>query len=119
MNSDLNTQKRTAIAGMIEHLNYFHGPDAENEAGYSEADVDQCDDLLTSYLDRVSRMSDDDSITSEVRRIVVQLNDLNAHCGYRLIETDQREQIVPLILTAATQAGLTATVDITEQWREW
>jgi hypothetical protein len=36
------------------------------------------------------------------------------------IETDQREQLCPLIIAAAKRAGLVSDVnDITEGWREW
>ena len=36
------------------------------------------------------------------------------------IETDQREQLCALIITAANRAGLVSGVyDITEEWREW
>ena len=55
-----------------------------------------------------------------VKTAVVKLNKLNDRCDGSLIETDQREQLCELIITAARGAGLSSDkYDITEEWREW
>ncbi len=55
-----------------------------------------------------------------VQKVVQALNTLNEKCDYCLIETDQREYLVPFIEEAAVTAGLTIPKnDITEEWREW
>jgi hypothetical protein len=55
-----------------------------------------------------------------VKTAVVKLNRLNEQCYGCLIETDQREQLCELIISAAKRAGLVSTVyDITEEWRDW
>jgi hypothetical protein len=45
---------------------------------------------------------------------------LNEQCDGSMIETDQREQLCELLITAASNAGLVSTqYDITEKWRDW
>jgi hypothetical protein len=50
---------------------------------------------------------------------ILDLNGLNEQGEFSLIETDQREALCQLILTAATRAGLDTDEDVTEEWREW
>ena len=47
-----------------------------------------------------------EAITSELRRLFAQLGQLNTSAGSSLLETDERELIVPLVNTAAELAGL-------------
>jgi hypothetical protein len=122
--------KKKTLAGMIDYMKYG-GADDENDpefdpefdAGYTQKHIDQCskiiDDLFAS-LKAVSDKKRHESIMKAVRTAVVKLNKLNEKCNGMLIETDQREDLCELILSAAKQAGLKSDAgDITEEWREW
>jgi predicted transcriptional regulator len=97
--------------------------DPDFDAGYTQADVDRCarivDDLLAA-LERAPAEKKQEFILKAMKSAVVKLNKLNDRCDGQLIETDQREQLCELMITAAQRAGLVSTVyDITEEWREW
>ena len=114
--------KRRLIDGMLEFMQGdTEVPNDEFDCGYKQSDVDQFGSIVDTYLDDVSGKSGsgDTEIVLAVKQVVLALNSLNRRCGGRLIETDQREDLCELILTAARQSGLTTTRDITEEWREW
>lgn len=110
--------KGQVIDGMLAYLE-----DGEDEAGYTRADIDRCDAILTDYLEAVFEPGihgDDDAIMAAVETAVLALNALNEACDQSLLETDQREGICEIIIHAAADAGLDADgEDITEAWREW
>ncbi|MGO1068296.1 hypothetical protein [Lysobacter sp. CA199] len=93
------------------------------DAGYNVGDIDECERIIDRFLDAARAAAESGDRTAahaSVRRIVLALNALNARCGYNLIETDQREGLCELILSAAADAGAIAgEEDITETWREW
>lgn len=97
--------------------------DGYREFIYTEADIAQCDAVLTHYLDTVQSApvkNDSVKIMVAVQTAVESLNDLNDRCGSSLIETDAREDICKLIQEAAERGGLSCDdMDITEEWREW
>ncbi|WP_167236500.1 hypothetical protein [Massilia genomosp. 1] len=90
---------------------------------YTEAELAQCDAILSHYLQTVQAPSvrnDGARILGAVQHVVESLNDLNDRCGRSLIETDGREDICKLIQCAAQSAGLDSDDrDITEEWRDW
>ncbi len=90
------------------------------DCGYTQLHIDRCAAILDGYLAAMTpdRQRTDEQILSLVKQTVLKLNDLNAETG-SLIETDQREDLCQLIQTAATQAGLKTTDDVTEEWRLW
>lgn len=104
---------------------YMRGTDdqagSDWDCGYSQAHIDRCATIVDEYLAAVAPNQNlpECQIRTEVKNIVAKLNSLNDECAGALIETDQREDLCMLILTAATEAGLTTTEDITEEWREW
>lgn len=68
--------------------------------------------ILTAFIDRLknlSAMPDQSEIMKEVEAVCSQLNRVNDDAGGQLLETDERELIVPLILSAATVVGLDCT----------
>lgn len=93
------------------------------DAGYNAGDIDQCERIIDRFLDAIAEATesgDRAAARASVRHAVLALNALNAHCGYNLIETDQREGLCELIQGAASEAGAVAgEEDITEAWREW
>lgn len=89
---------------------------------YSVFDIWACRRALTGFLKRLNRLKDksDESILSEVKRVVLQLNSLNARTEYSLIETDARESIWQIIQDLAVESGFSEPDgDVTEEWREW
>ena len=124
---DLNKMKRNkcALESMTEYLQCQEEDCDEYDAGYSQDEVDECGQILDEYIDTLIALgedADDKSILRCVQRVVQKLNQLNERCDYQLIEIDQREEMVPYIIQAAEQAGLSThrlEYDITEEWREW
>lgn len=124
---DLNKMKRNkcALESMTEYLLCRQDDCEEYDAGYTQDEVNECGEVLDEYIDTLIALgdeADDKSIMRCVQRVVQKLNQLNERCDYQLIETDQREEMVPYIIQAAEQAGLSlhrAEYDITEEWREW
>lgn len=90
------------------------------EAGYTQDDIDRCAAIIDHFLIILSKTrGDGDAIMEAVKEAVLELNTLNDNCDGNLIETDQRETLCELIITAAQDAGLDTDEDITEEWREW
>jgi hypothetical protein len=127
---DILRLRKAALDGMVSYMRYGAAeseidPDFDPafDAGYTQADIDRCAKIIDAFLatlEGVPRGEKNDPILKAVKAVVVKLNKLNARCDGLLIETDQREQLCALIITAAKRAGLVSSVDdITEQWREW
>lgn len=113
--------KGQILDGMMDYLE--SGGDDEPDADYSEEDVDRCAIILEQFLEDVlspAIYGQSRKIMRVVQGAVMALNELNAACDHSLIETNQREQICELIISAAANAGLrTDASDVTEEWREW
>lgn len=124
---DLTKMKRNkcALESMTEYLQCHEDECDEYDAGYTSEDVEECGAILDEYIDTLIALGDEAdnrSIRRCVQQVVENLNRLNERCDYQLIETEQREEMVPYIIQAAEQAGLSIgrdEYDITEQWREW
>ncbi len=138
---ELLARKQNVIDSMTGYMKFGGAADAEDpdfdpdfDAGYVQANIDSCAEILDSYLEALTEaveghdLEDDEddgqafneSILEAVKTVVQALNVLNEQCEGGLIETDQREQLCDLIQTAASEAGLdTEGEDITEEWREW
>lgn len=100
-------------AGMIDYM-------GEEETDYSAVQVDQCMDILASYLEAMGKSNNKPEGMAIVEKTVLALNDLNEECEGALIETDQREDIAEVIIIAGHLMGYnTRDEDITEDWREW
>ena len=88
---------------------------------------------MDNYIDNLISLNGDSNrakILDCVKNVVLALNELNMKVGGSLIETDQREDLVPFITDAAVEAGLSKPSsgrnethkwyeDITVEWREW
>ncbi len=93
-------------------------PDRE----YSDEDARDVGGILQQYLEAVfCRVPplEREVILIATKEAVLALNELNYFCDQTLIETDERENICALILTAANAVGLQSDEDITQEWREW
>ena len=97
--------------------------ESANDVGYAQADIDECGRILDRYIDNlisIEKTKSDEQILMCVKSVIDDLNDLNERCNGSIIETDQREELVPYILNAASIAGLViGEEDITAKWREW
>ena len=105
------------LVSMKEYMEF-----CQDGAGYTEADITRCGEILDEYIDRLSQVDDPDAgaILLYVEKVVRDLNELNDECNYSLIETDQRELLCDFIEKVAQEAGLENDgTDITEEWREW
>jgi len=118
---DIPTVKQKLIAGMVEYMEYVaaNGDDPD----YSKADIDRCAQIVDRFLASLTTVPQDDKndfILATVKATVLELNQLNDDCRFRIIETDQRELLCSLIILAANNAGLGSNEDdITFQWRKW
>ncbi len=138
---ELLARKQNIIDGMAQYMKFGGAQDADDpdfdpdfDAGYVQANIDSCEEILDDYLLALTEVveghdmeNDEDDgqafneqILEAVKTVVQALNVLNEQCESPLIETDQREQLCDLILTAASEAGFDAEgEDLTEEWREW
>jgi hypothetical protein len=109
------------IDGMVSYMEGDEDDDEDFDPGYTKEAVEHCDQILKKYLEAISSSNGDSAnIMATAKSTVLALNALNEKNGHNLIETDQREGICELIITAANLAGLKPEIDdITEEWREW
>ena len=100
-----------------------HDYDPNFDSGYTQEEINQCEkllDLFLTSLEKLPETSKNEYILDVVKKVVFGLNKLNEDCDYSLIETDQREDLCELIITASKKAGLESNEDdVTEEWREW
>jgi hypothetical protein len=129
--------KDRVIAGMVSYMKFGGAEneqdpdfDPEWDAGYTQADVDDCEKLLQEYLDSIQQSDGDGAdIMKAVEVVVCALNDLNNRCNGGLIETGQREDIAEFIDAVIEAKGIDIDAladshnrgerDLTENWREW
>ena len=116
--------KARLLEGMVD----FMEPDEDEpdegddyDCGYTQSDIDRCEELINDYLERLGAIAEGDEIAikGEVKRFVQALNELNGDCGGSLIETEQREDLCQIILVAARDRGLDTDDDVTMEWRQW
>ena len=87
---------------------------------YSKSDVENCTGILEKYVAEISKTKSRDEAMKIVKSTILELNYLNNNAKSELIETNEREQIADIIITATYQKGYNSMdEDITEKWREW
>ena len=110
---DLRTMTASVLASMREYM-------ADGDAGYGEADVVRCGEILEQCIAAAAQASAAVDYLAAVEAAVKELNTLNAECEHGLIETMERESICEVIIQAGAARGFNdEDEDITEQWREW
>lgn len=98
---------------MIEYMKSAH-------PSYTEKDVEQCENILTEYIQSIDKTNNKKDGLQVVKMTVIKLNELNEKCDFQLIETGEREQIAEIIISTGNLKGYnTLNEDITEEWREW
>jgi hypothetical protein len=61
---------------------------------------------FTTHLKRLPAATEDEAILEELGRLFAKLDAINSETGGRLLQTDERELLVPLIIALAEAAGL-------------
>jgi len=106
-------QIETLKKSMTEYINSAH-------PSYTEKDVEQCENILTEYIQSINKTSNKEEGLQVVKMTVIKLNELNEKCDFQLIETGEREQIAEIIISTGSLKGYNSlNEDITEEWREW
>jgi len=97
-------------------IDYMQG----SHVGYTAETVTKCRFILEEHLSCIESSSSQEAYLAEVKKTVESLNELNEMSDYDLIETDEREQICEVIITAGFLLGFNdAKEDVTEAWREF
>lgn len=120
MNTEINALKQQTLDSMLRYMEYFI--EDEETPPYTEADVEECNRLLTAFINDAetsTHKKDTDWITERVKTLVLALNEFNEAHDCSIIETDQREDLCALIDAVMQAAGHDVNEDITEEWREW
>ena len=115
----LHQKKADIIDAMREDLAAML--DGDGDAGFTSAEIGECNRVLGAYLDTVedAEDGDEDAILAAMEYTVRALNSLNARCHGHLIDTDQRGPLRDLIVQAAREKGVGSGSDLTKPWREW
>lgn len=77
--------------------------------GFTAIRVNKVDNALAKYcaaLGTVHRPSSKDAILAAMKTLFKELDRINEEAGGGLLETDERELLVPVIIDAASAAGL-------------
>ena len=113
MKEEIREVMKRLKEGMIAYI-------SEDDAPYTEKDIDVCFNILKEYLEKMHQSSDMEEGMKHVKSAVLALNQLNEACDYCLIETNEREDICEIIIMAGHEKGYNDLEDdITEEWREW
>lgn len=130
MTHEIQQLKTIFNGGLVSYMEFGaaddkHDPDYDPDfdAGYTQDHIDQCMSLLDTFLATLKNVPPEgktEFIMAAVKHLVLGLNAVNESCDGAMIETDQREQLCEIIITAAKDAGLESDeYDVTEEWREW
>ena len=79
--------------------------------GFTPTAVARVDELVDTYFEKLKALPDGAPTTAILREIETlfrRLDEVNASCDGALLETDERELLVPIIIEAASAAGLNA-----------
>lgn len=96
------------------------GKEDLSPAGYTVQDIQAFGSIINSFLKEIEQSKEyKKHIFCITKKTVLQLNQLNSSCGGELMETEQRENIVTLLLDVMESAGIEVTDDITLEWRKW
>jgi len=77
-------------------------------SGFTPTATGRVDGLLETYFERLKALPDPAptaAIVAEIETLFRELGELNASCE-GLLETDERELLIPIIIEAASAAGL-------------
>lgn len=81
--------------------------------------IEECERILTEYLERLGSAPDEDMAFEEVQWLIEELSDLNEQYDYNLIRTSEKEDIYELILDTLAEIDIDIDDDMTGEWRDW
>ena len=87
-----------------KHWSFFTG-------GGTPSAVTRVNELIDIYFEKLKALPDGAPPTTILREIEIllrSLGEVNASCNGEFLETDERELLVPIIIEAASVAGLNA-----------
>lgn len=94
----------------------------DGDSSFTEESVAAVEAELARFL-RALRAAQPGQVAAELERVVESLNEIGGISGRfpDLIETEEREELVPFLLDAARDAGMEIPPgeDPTEAWRLW
>ncbi len=102
----LDQQLRDGLSELDEHWSFCL---EEELTGHTAALHKQVNDSLAQYFQNLKAVADDNSknvILSSIKQLFQSLDEVNRSSGGGLLETDEREIIVPLVVEAAELCGL-------------
>ena len=125
--ADLQRMKAETLESMRSYmLGEAVGEDSDDadpdfDAGYGEAELSACDEILTRFLAATAEHAGagEAVLREDVRACCEALNALNERCDCALIETDERERLWALMDAAVRVAGWEPDDDVTEDYRDW
>lgn len=106
---------RTIIDETVKEMLEYLGD--RNDCGYDVNDIKVFRELTVAFCEK--EISSRDDMIHSIKRYVESLNTLNKNCDLELIETDQRENIVEIIMSISSTKGYDNDSDVTEKFREW
>lgn len=118
----MNLRQHLDIQPILQRLEASMLDDIRDEGphNYTPAEVKSCMSILDDFLSKMDLAASPPEGLAIVEKSVLALNNLNESCGHSLIKTDQREDIVELMILAGHLKGFNERhEDITEDWRDW
>ena len=94
----------------------------DDEPAYLPQHVEECDQLLTCFINEVannSKRSEFFWVSQQIEQLIKQLNELNFKLDHQLIESDQRDDICDLITLVVKDAGHAFNEDLSERLNIW
>lgn len=124
-NKNINPDNVNSILEYSKELPTFEWKKRKDEGDeiFTDKAISDVEKLLTSYLQTIADLTKEkkaSNIYNSIKKIVTALNKINEkNDGF--IETMEREELCDFINVIVRKTGLEieASIDLTEQWREW
>jgi len=107
-NDKLDQVLAEARPRIAEHWTFFHTAITSPRFPASSA-IARVNELLDEYFEKLKALPDGAlsmTVLREMETLIRGLGEVNASCNGTLLETDERELLVPIIIEAASIAGL-------------
>lgn len=108
--SDRNTKLDALLANFMPVIKaHWKACREAGLEGMSPAVTDKVDSAIISYFKNLKALREpaaDDEILGEMKKLYKKLDDLNSATDYGLLETDERELLVPIFIEAAEICGI-------------
>jgi len=92
----------------------------QGNPSYTQNEINECAELLSDYSTAIFKTHSKEEAIPIVKSTVLKLNTLNEKCNFSLIETNEREQIIEILILVGNKMKYNSIdEDITQEWREW